>query len=185
MDTNNLYSEDAGQSFEPTLDQVIDQAAEIDCSPPKDGTTGPIALAPNLDVVPEEWFDLLDQQFAGKTFGLQGFGHDFKKSILTQVASVKRVLEAEVRADDASQDQLTVEQINNLIDICDNSGCPDKTGPYVKQMIILTLREDIGRTYFKGLQAQGEMMGISYGQLTAPPAPVPTEMFSEVTPTLT
>jgi hypothetical protein len=153
--------------FDPSLlDLPISDLAQIDAD---EAPYTPLAEVE----ISEELVRRLDHEFEGKTFGIYDFGQEFKQALLKQIASVKRVLETEATATGNGATMFSVEQIDNLIEVCDRTGSADKTSPYVQQLLIAIVQEDIGRAYLRGLQARGKMLGISYKQLTAP-LPEPT-----------
>jgi hypothetical protein len=135
----------------PGGDVATGDADEFDCTPPTD--------------IPEGWAELLEQQFAGKAYGLIGFGPEFKMALLVQIANANNALELEVDAAKAEGNVVSLEQINELIDTYSTFDCPSEVHSYVRPIIIAVAREDIGRAYLKALQRQGQMMGANYKSL--------------------
>ena len=129
--------------------------------------------------IPEAWAAMIERQFVGKEFGTSGFGQDFQIALLVQVADANRALEQEADLAIAGRYCLTACAINDIIDSFNIIGTPSTTCCYVREMIIATAREDIGRSYLKALQARGQMLGTSYDllvrSLTAPITPQPSQ----------
>ncbi len=160
----NLMTQQTNLS-QSNLAQVNSSDADADQIASDEDSFAPPAQAE----IPAELVRLLEYQFEGKTFGVNGFGPAFKQAILRQVAAVKNVLESEAKEAGGNATMFSVEQINSLIEMCDCSGAPEKSSPYVQPLLIAIVREDIGRAYLRGLQIRGQMLGTSYAMLTAPP----------------
>jgi hypothetical protein len=116
-------------------------------------------------VISDTWTQLVEQQFVGKDFGISEFGAAFKVRLLEQLTFVNNALPAASVVAKADRSKLTLDQFNEIIDACDTSGTPEKTRPYMQQMIIVSAREDIARAYLKALQSTGQMLGTNYPAL--------------------
>ena len=144
--------------------QVGDCAAAVDNA---QAAASAISDGSFHSTVPSSWIHLLDKQFAGKQYGVCGFGPQYKVGLLAQIVRAKIALELASDAASAESRRLTLEQWNEIIDSCDTSSSPLQARIYVQPVILATLREDVGRAMFKAMQARSQMLGVTFDSFVA------------------